>query len=186
MLLFSDALSLQDGPVRVDPLLEDGLRRVTDAASRASTVIHGINLTDAFARLETASGALRSPASLGRPGLSLQRQLAGAHGRMLRERFTDNDGLWRIARATGGQLSDGQHVDVALARLLAEPAGYYLIGYTPDVESFRPQNGFRQYHEIKLRVTRPGLRLRSRAGYYGVTDEEMAPAATTTLAAANR
>jgi VWFA-related protein len=186
MLLFSDALSLQDGHVKIDPQLEDGVRRITDAASRAATVIYSLNLSDAFPRLETASGEFQPGARIGSPGAPMQQQLAAARGQMLRYRTADNNGLWRIADATGGRLADGVHVDAALETIMNEQQGYYLVGYAPDVESFRPQKGFRQYHAIKVRVARPGLRIRSRAGFYGVTDEEMAPATPTTLAAENR
>jgi VWFA-related protein len=186
MLLFSDALSLQDGHVKIDPQLEDGVRRITDAASRAATVIYSLNLSDAFPRLETASGEFQPGARIGGPGAPMQQQLAAARGQMLRYRTADNNGLWRIADATGGRLADGVHVDAALETIMNEQQGYYLVGYAPDVESFRPQKGFRQYHAIKVRVARPGLRIRSRAGFYGVTDDEMAPASPTTLAAENR
>jgi hypothetical protein len=57
-----------------------------------------------------------------------------------------------------------------LDRVLADQAGYYLIGYTPPPSFFETTGGRPRFHKIQVAVRRPGLRVRSRAGFYGVPD----------------
>ena len=47
-------------------------------------------------------------------------------------------------------------------------SGYYLIGFQPSGDTFYPNRGFRR---VKVKVTRRGLRVRTRAGFYGVATE---------------
>ena len=64
-----------------------------------------------------------------------------------------------------------------LGRILADHAGYYLIGYEPEGETFPTASGSVPFHKVKVEVKRRGLRVRSRKGFYGVPDEMIAKAA---------
>lgn len=57
-----------------------------------------------------------------------------------------------------------------LDRVLADQEGYYLIGYTPPASFFETPFGRPRFHKIQVSVRRPGLHVRSRAGFYGVPD----------------
>ena len=48
--------------------------------------------------------------------------------------------------------------------------GYYLIGYRPSDATFERRNGRLPYHQITLKLMRPGLQVRSRQGFYGVPE----------------
>lgn len=71
-----------------------------------------------------------------------------------------------MARETGGFLVRNSN-DFQLPRVMKDQEGYYLIGYRPTEETFN-----RRYHHIKARVKRPGIAVRTREGFFGVTDVE--------------
>jgi hypothetical protein len=71
-----------------------------------------------------------------------------------------------IARETGGfqvRNSNGFKLD----RILQDQSGYYLLGYRPTDETFN-----RRFHHLKAKVKRSGMTLRTRYGFYGVSEEE--------------
>jgi hypothetical protein len=57
--------------------------------------------------------------------------------------------------------------DFGLERIFEDQSGYYLIGYRPSSETFN-----RRFHTIQARLKRGGLTVRTRAGFYGVTEEQ--------------
>ena len=60
--------------------------------------------------------------------------------------------------------------------MLDDQRGYYLIGYRPDDSTFDPKTGRRNYHTLTVKVKgRPGLKVRYRSGFYGITDKELRP-----------
>jgi VWFA-related protein len=71
-----------------------------------------------------------------------------------------------ISRGTGGF---GVHNanDLGLKQIAEDQQGYYLLAYRPVGEIFN-----RKFHHIKITVKRKGLAVRTRAGFYGLTDEE--------------
>lgn len=56
--------------------------------------------------------------------------------------------------------------DLGLGRVLDDQNGYYVLGYRPGNETFN-----RAFHRIKVRVSRPGLTLRTREGFWGLSDK---------------
>jgi hypothetical protein len=81
-------------------------------------------------------------------------------------------GAEMVAKETGGFLVRNSN-DFQLQRVMSDQEGYYLIGYRPTSETFN-----RRFHHIKARVKRPGLSLRTREGFFGVTDEAARPVRT--------
>ena len=61
----------------------------------------------------------------------------------------------------------------SIERIMQDQQGYYLIGFRPD-ESTIAANGTRRLHDLKVKVKRSGLKVRSRAGYLGVSYENRA------------
>jgi VWFA-related protein len=59
----------------------------------------------------------------------------------------------------------------AMRQIVADSSAYYLIGYN---SSQAPQDG--KFHEIKVRVKRPGAEVRARKGYWALTAVETARA----------
>lgn len=59
----------------------------------------------------------------------------------------------------------------AMKQVVRDTSAYYLLGYS---SSQAPSDG--KFHEIKVRVKRPGVQIRSRKGYWALTAEETAKA----------
>ncbi len=55
----------------------------------------------------------------------------------------------------------------AMRQIVIDSSAYYLLGYN---SSQAPQDG--KFHEIKVRVKRPGTQVRARKGYWALTAEE--------------
>jgi VWFA-related protein len=156
IVLVSENLSLEEegihGPVR-SALLTESLQRATDAANRSSVVIYSLDPTGL------------QPGPLG----------AGTAGNLDKARA----GLSMLARDTGGLLlADTNDLGGAVARVVEDQRGYYLIGYAPDDATFRNAAGRDRYHRIDIEVKRPGLMVRSRAGFYSRPDANTAPRPT--------
>jgi VWFA-related protein len=148
---------LSEGFVQRDPWGErsdmyERLRAATDLANRASVVVYAINP----AGLETFGGGAEAAAPTS--ALSSRRAAEEARG-----------GLSTLADDTGGLLlTDTNDIGGAVGRVLDDQSGYYLIGYVPDASLFKPDKSGPRYHKIQIKVRRPGLRVRSRKGFYAV------------------
>jgi hypothetical protein len=75
-------------------------------------------------------------------------------------------GLRHLAEQTGGLFyANSNDIAGGLARAMRDQAGYYLLGYDPGDDTFD-----RSYHKLEVRIKRPGLRVRSRGGFFGIED----------------
>ena len=74
-----------------------------------------------------------------------------------------------ISHRTGG-FSVHNANDLGLKQIAEDQQGYYLLAYKPVGEIFN-----RKFHNIKVSVKRKGLAVRTRAGFFGLTDEEEHP-----------
>lgn len=85
-----------------------------------------------------------------------------------------SDLLWRrreggelLARQTGGfQVRNSN--SFRLDRIMQDQSGYYLLGYRPTEETFN-----RRFHHIKAKVKRSGMSLRTRFGFFGISEEDV-------------
>jgi VWFA-related protein len=198
IVLFSDGLQLftpGQGPVRhygVDSVQAMGnnievqmaLHKLLDRANRAGTVIYTIHAgglqagqPDAQDRVDmtgmsgqAASGTLNALTQVGVVG---SRDVAFNGGQL---------GLAYLALETGGIAYDnGNDMNYGLAKVLEDQQGYYLIGFKPPSDTFEAKHADRNYHHVTVKVKRPGLRARSRSGFFGETDEQTAPHYSTPL-----
>jgi hypothetical protein len=62
-------------------------------------------------------------------------------------------------------------LSTSIDRIMQDQQGYYLLGYRPD-ESSVAKGDNRFLHHLNVKVKRSGMKVRSRAGYFGVTDED--------------
>jgi VWFA-related protein len=73
-----------------------------------------------------------------------------------------------IAEQTGGlAIANTNDLNLGLDRVLRDQEGYYLLGYAAPKGASR--SGWDQ-DRVKVRVTRPGLRVRARQGFFGPSD----------------
>jgi VWFA-related protein len=143
----------------------EAIRTLTDLANRASVVIYSFDPRG----LLTLGATAASLASEGSAAANLASRSAVIEMR---------SGLSSLATDTGGLLlADTNDLNGAITRILDDQRGYYLIGYTPDPAASRLDQAGPAYHRIKLGTRRPGLRVRSRRGFYpmSASEAEVAP-----------
>ncbi|HUE82873.1 MAG TPA: VWA domain-containing protein [Pyrinomonadaceae bacterium] len=77
-----------------------------------------------------------------------------------------------LAQRTGGLfLRNRNDVGAGIKRILDDQQGFYLIGYRPDELTISPKSGARVLRNLEVKIKRSGLRARTRAGYFGISDE---------------
>jgi VWFA-related protein len=143
--------------------------KIIEKAIRSSVVIYsvdtqGLQVTsvtaaDNWNEIPRPGQTKPSPLDDPRPANALIQQ----HSLMLQQR---REGAAMLAKKTGGfqvRNSNGFQLD----RILEDQSGYYLLGYRPTDETFN-----RQFHQIKAKVKRSGLTVRTRFGFWGVSEED--------------
>jgi VWFA-related protein len=97
------------------------------------------------------------------------RRLEGLMQQKEDSQFQAQTVLSLLAEQTGGTFTKNSNdLSLGTQRMLENESGYYLIGYRPEDITIDPATGRRRFHEIKVKIKRSGLRVRSRAGFYGV------------------
>jgi VWFA-related protein len=140
--------------------VDSALRMITEVANRASVVLYTI---DPSGLVSLAAGAdVRSAPS---PQASRDAWFS---------RVASHDTLSRLAEDTGGlSIYNRNDLRGGLNEAVTDQRAYYLIGFEPPKTAFAKASGRPKFHSIKLKVNRPDLRVRTRAGFYGVTDVEV-------------
>ncbi len=140
------------------------LERFTDLANRASVVIYTMDARGLQTLGLTAADDIRGT---GDDIAKLQQR---------RDRFYDTQGgLIYLSQQTGGfNIRNSNDLSGGIRRVMEDQSGYYLIGYRPEESTFNQKTGQRLFHKIGVKVKRSGLQVRSRTGFYGVTDEQVA------------
>lgn len=170
IILFSDGIPLyakQGGNYRI----LEAVRRLTDLANRASVVVYSID-----ARGLQVLGLTAADDTTNLRFDEIEAKLERRRDQFL----SSQEGLGYLAQHTGGFFVRNQnYLDKGVERVLDDQKGYYLIGYTPEEATFKSIDGRRKFHNITVKVKNPDLRVRSRRGFYGITDEEARPALVT-------
>jgi hypothetical protein len=82
------------------------------------------------------------------------------------------DTLRTLAENTDGRaIVNRNDLDGALRQVMRDLSAYYLVGYN---STQAPTDG--KFHEIRVRVNRPGVQVRARRGYWALTAEDTARA----------
>ena len=149
---------------------QGALRKIAEKAIRSSVVIYSVDTQGLQVTGFTAADSVgRDPRAIpGAPHLSQQAppqinaMITGRSSLLMRRR----EGGDMIAAQTGGfQIRNSNNFQ--LDRILEDQSGYYLIGYRPTEETFN-----RKFHHIKAKVKRSGMTVRTRFGFFGLTEEE--------------
>jgi VWFA-related protein len=81
--------------------------------------------------------------------------------------------LSMLAKESGGKFfHNNNDLAGAIRKAADDQNGYYLIGYEPGESTFSKTEGGKAFHKLSVRVKRSDLVVRSRTGFYGVTDAE--------------
>jgi VWFA-related protein len=164
VLLLSEGFALftpDRGRGRSDRVYQSMLR-LTDLANRSSVVVYSIDPRGLVNTMLTAEDSV---------GEMSQEMI----DQRMRERsdhlFDTQSGLAYLSQQTGGFLiKNNNDLTGGIRRVVEDQKGYYLLGYRPEGATFD-----RRFHRIAVKVKRPGLKVRSRTGFYGVRDEETRP-----------
>ena len=140
----------------------DSLHQLTDFANRSSVVIYTMDArglqTLGLAAQDNTDDQTVDQVKVG---------LDNRYDSFLQSR----EGLDYLSRQTGGFLiHDNNDLAAGIERVVNDQNGYYLIGYRPAESTFNAE-GRRGFHKLSVRVRRPGLKVRARTGFYGITDE---------------
>jgi len=158
-----------------DWLSRRGLAKIAEHAIRSSVVIYSV---DTQALQPTGPTAADRFSGDIHQILSQMRNVSSTRSHLLQDRRAGGD---LIARQTGGfQIRNSN--DFGLDRIMQDQSGYYLLGYRPSSETFN-----KRFHHIKAKVKKSGVDVRTRFGFYGVSEEDAklklpSPAKATNLA----
>lgn len=178
VLLFSEGFALpssagRDGFRRSTSRVEGSLNRLVEFANRSAVVLYAIDPRGIVVPMFEAADDVA--------GLTSGQMSALISERM--HRLTDaSNGLQYLARETGGFVVPGSNnLSRGIKRVLDDQNGYYLIGYVPADSTFKRFTGRMPFHRIEVKVKRASLDVRTRGGFYGVTNEEARPAPRTPM-----
>lgn len=183
IVLFSEGFELfnRDGLSQYDDAAR-AFHRLIDRANRSGTVIYTMHASGLQALQPDAQDrpnlSQLNPESVMR-GLNGITQVGGGRD-VVNNRWQQN--LEELANQTGGlAYYNGNDLNWGLDRVLEDQKGYYLLGYHPSETTLQGKNRTRDFHRVTVKVTRAGLRVRSRSGFFGETDDETLPKHTTPL-----
>ncbi|HVG29970.1 MAG TPA: VWA domain-containing protein [Pyrinomonadaceae bacterium] len=160
LILFSPGFALYN-PIYNPPdlpLIE--ARHLSNLANRAAVTLYTVD-----------------PRGLAYTGPTAADPMTGLSGRQIGDRMSDRSrilfetqgGTQFLADQTGGLAFKNSNDILPAARISEDLKGYYLIGYRPGGETFN-----RRFHKITARVrNRPDLEVRTRTGFFGLTEDEM-------------
>jgi VWFA-related protein len=140
------------------------LQLIAELAIRASVVIYSVDTRGLQYTGLTAADRLTATGQAG-----INNQINSIMRSRSAQLLSGREGSDLIARQTGGFLIRNSN-DFGLNQVMNDQQGYYLIGFRPAEETFN-----RKFHHLKAQVKRGGLSVRTRAGFYGFTDEEARP-----------
>ncbi len=130
--------------------IQNELRRVYDAANRNNAAIYALDPRG----LAVFEYSVERPVS---PNADIR-----TLGRTL-------DTLRILANQTDGRAIVNQNdLERGLRQIVTDSSTYYLIGYS---STETPSDG--EFHEIKVKVSRPRVEVRARKGYWALTAEEV-------------
>jgi VWFA-related protein len=157
LMLFSDGLAIGNESSKERTSSVFGyLQDVADAANRSSVVVYTFDAKGSRSMSIAASD-------------NTYEIIDGHRGQKEQARTRDfkdsQEGLAYFAAQTGGKaLLNTDDFNGGIQRALDEQAGYYLLGYVPDDETFDPNK--RKFNKFEVKVKRPGLKVSYRSGFF--------------------
>lgn len=157
MMLFSDGMAIaSDSDKSRASSIFDYLQDVAEAANRSSVVVYTFD-TRGLKSMSIAASDNTYEIIDGH-----REQKVQVRTRDFKDR---QDGLVYFADRTGGKaLLNSDDLNGGIQRALDEQAGYYLLGYVPDADTFNAEK--RKFNKFEIRVKRPGLKVSYRSGFF--------------------
>lgn len=170
LVLISENLVLPPGSSDGSIMFER-LRSVVDLANRTGVIVYAVDPRSApFLGFTAADDVVDDPRNA-----DPYRLLQLRDNR--RNYYLDSRvGLGFLAEETGGRFLSGGEVVERLTEAAEDQLGYYLLGYRPESGTFAEDSLKLKYHSVKVSLKRQGLKIRSRHGFLGLSDETSAAA----------
>jgi len=170
VVLFSDGFQIinkSEGGLQDASRVLDFLRELVDLANRSSVVFYTLD-----ARGLQTTGITPQDNIIDPTGDAIQQRMSERSN----ELFDTQQGLVYLAKQTGGIAFINQNdMSIGIRRVL-EDQSYYLIGYQPDSDTFDAKT--RRFNKFSVKVKRDDVQIRYRSGFFSVSDENIAAAAT--------
>jgi VWFA-related protein len=145
-----------------DSRVRRALDRLLDQAMRTGTVIYALDPRGLQSAGLTAEDNAKSL------GVSATSESGLSRKRFLLE---TQDTLAYLAEETGGMaVVNTNDLSRGLKRIGDDQRGYYVLGYSPPANTFAAPGKTPRQHSISVRIRRPGLNVRTRKGFLGVSD----------------
>jgi VWFA-related protein len=173
LILMSDSIPIQNQELEPyeyenvpegagnDWIYRRGLNKIAERAIRNSVVIYSVDTQGLQVLGPTAADSFRGDIRMAGPQMQ---NLLATRSRLLQDRRAGGD---MLARQTGGfQIRNSNNL--GLDRIMTDQSGYYLLGYRPSDETFN-----KRFHHIKAKIKKSGLDVRTRNGFYGVSEEDV-------------
>lgn len=134
------------------------LQRLVDRSNRAGVVIYAVDPRGLAVTGLTAADDVRGNGA----------HIAMARSAALRD---SQDGLRFVTAETGGfAVVNSNDLGLGFKRIMADQRGYYLIGYQPEAGTLNAKSDI-QFRSVRIKVKTKGLKIRTRAGFYGQATE---------------
>lgn len=160
-----------DGSYQPAHLVQDRLDNVVDIALRMGVVLYTLD-----PRGLVTGGLTPEDATTFMSGADLSVE-AVERRRLLLE---TQESLRYLADQTGGRtIINNNDIVLGLKTIFDDLRGYYVIGYIPPEDTFAAPGRTPRFHPVSVKVKRPGLRVRTRKGFLGVSDPDRTPSPDT-------
>ena len=172
VLFVSEGFQMMEGG-ELDVRVRSALDRAIDRAARAGVVVYSLDPRG----LQTAGLQAGDNLKRAAPGESLETTVrARAADRLAFNRDTQ-ESLAYLAEQTGGfAVLNTNDLARGLGRIVEDIRDYYVIGYVPEEGTFAREGQKPRYQKISVKARRPGLRVRTRKEFLGVSDPDESPA----------
>ena len=172
LMLFSDGIGIADNSRTRGATIFQMLRDLVDLANRSSVVVYTYDTRGLQSMEITASDSTYEVID-GHREQKVQARL---------DKFkASQEGLFILANETGGKaLLDSNGIIDGIQRALDEQAGYYLLSYVPDNDTFDAEKS--KFNKIEVKVRQPGLHVNYRSGFFNTLKTDVGPG----LSAADR
>ena len=166
----NDATKLPDSRVRY------ALDRVIDQATRAGVVIYSLDCRGLQTAGLQASDDLKSPPD----GVSMEETVRAAAANRSEFNRETQESLAYLAEQTGGfAVLNTNDLARGLGRITDDLRGYYVIGYVPEDGTFAAPGKTPRFRKISIKVKRPGLQVKTRKEFLGISDPQESARPTT-------
>ena len=166
----NDATKLPDSRVRY------ALDRVIDQATRAGVVIYSLDCRGLQTAGLQAADDLKSPPD----GVSMEETVRAAAANRTDFNRETQESLAYLAEQTGGfAVLNTNDLARGLGRITDDLRGYYVIGYVPEDGTFAAPGKTPRFRKISIKVKRPGLQVKTRKEFLGISDPQESARPTT-------